>query len=194
MNLSLTRTQVFIAVAGTALLLIGIGSLWSYGFGVEILPCLWRWTDVVYGLILGAVITAISQFLYHHWGLYRRSADDYLHLVLSPLLPWDLLWLGILPSISEEFLFRGVILPHLGMNSLGIGITSVIFGTLHMSSWRHLPYTLWAMIVGVGLGVATVITHNLLPVIIAHALTNSLSGYFWQRYQAQANLDQNSPP
>lgn len=186
MNLSLTRSQVFVAVAGTALLLIGIATLWSYGFGVEILPCLWRWPDVGYGLAMGGLITVISQVLYLRWGFYRRSADDYLHLVLSPLLPLDLIWLGVLPSISEEFLFRGVILPHLGMNGVGIVITSLVFGTLHMSSWRHLPYTLWATTVGLGLGFLTIATHNLLPVIIAHALTNSLSGYFWQRHQAKA--------
>jgi membrane protease YdiL (CAAX protease family) len=33
--------------------------------------------------------------------------------VLSPLAPYDLLWLAALPAISEELLFRGALIPAL---------------------------------------------------------------------------------
>ncbi len=181
----LTRSQVFIAVAGTAFLLIGIGTGWSYGLKVAILPCYWSTYDVLAGIVMGLVVAWLSRLLYFKWSAYKLAADEYLRIVLTPLYSIDLIWLGIFPGISEEFLFRGVALPSLGMNVTGLLITSIVFGLLHMSSWRHLPYTLWAGIVGMCFGGLTLFTHNLLPVIIAHSLTNALSGWFWQRAQVE---------
>lgn len=182
---SLTRTQVFIAVAGTAFLLIGIATGWSYGLKVAVLPCYWHTYHVVGGIVVGLVVAWFSRLLYFKWSAYQRAADEYLRIVLTPLNDADLIWLGIFPGISEEFLFRGVALPSLGMDIKALVITSLIFGALHMSSWRQLPYTLWAAIVGACFGGLTLITHNLLPVIIAHSLTNALSGWFWQRAQKE---------
>jgi len=181
----LTRNQVFIAVAGTAFLLIGIATGWSYGLKVNILPCYWSTYHVLSGIATGSIVAWLSRLLYCKWSAYKLAADEYLHIVLTPLYSIDLIWLGIFPGISEEFLFRGVALPSIGMNGTGLLITSIIFGALHMSSWRQLPYTLWAGIVGLCFGGLTLITHNLLPVIIAHSLTNALSGWFWQRAQVE---------
>ncbi len=182
----LTRTQVFIAVAGTACLLIGIGTGWSYGLKVAVLPCYWHTYHVLGGIALGLTVAWLSRTLYRQWYAYRLAADEYLRIVLTPLYSIDLIWLGIFPGVSEEFLFRGVALPSLGMNFTALVITSVVFGALHMSSWRHLPYTIWAGIVGMCFGGLTLLTHNLLPVIIAHSLTNALSGWFWQKAQGEA--------
>ncbi|MFN3927239.1 MAG: lysostaphin resistance A-like protein [Pseudanabaenaceae cyanobacterium] len=185
MTALLSRSQVFIVVAGTALLLMGIGTGWSYGFNSDVLPCFWQTHHVLLGIALGLVIAGISRWFYACWSAYRQAADEYLRLVLTPLQPIDLIWLGVLPGVSEEFLFRGVILPSVGMNVLGLVITSLVFGALHMSNWKHFPYTIWATIVGLLFGSLTLFTHNLLPVIIAHALTNSLSGWFWQKAQTE---------
>jgi len=181
----LTRNQVFIAVAGTAFLLVGIGMGWSYGLKVTILPCYWHTYSVLAGIAMGLAVAWLSRLLYRTWTAYKLAADEYLRIVLTPLYSLDLIWLGIFPGISEEFLFRGVALPSLGMNLLALIITSIVFGALHMSSWRQLPYTLWAGIVGMCFGGLTLATHNLLPVIIAHSLTNALSGWFWQRAQLE---------
>ena len=60
-----------------------------------------------------------SSIIYRLWPAYRQSADVYLALVLKPLILMDLIWLGLLPGLSEELLFRGVMLPALGLKLYG---------------------------------------------------------------------------
>lgn len=128
----------------------------------------------------------MSALVYQVWPTYRRSADFYLELVIKPLAWPDLLWLGLLPGISEELLFRGVMLPALGLSTAGLIVSSLCFGISHLSNFRQWPYAVWATTIGLMLGYSTLATHNLLVPITAHVLTNLISGIFWKlRFQQQ---------
>lgn len=176
----LSRTQILVAMGVTAVVLLLAAKLWVQLGAVRLLPLRWRETAFLQGIGLGLAISAASSIVYRLWPTYRQSADYYLQLVLKPLVWTDLIWLGLLPGLSEELLFRGVMLPAFGLNSEGLLISSLCFGVLHLSSPRQWAYVIWATIVGAALGYSAIVTGNLLVPIVAHILTNLLSGCLWK--------------
>ncbi len=176
----LTRTQVLIAMGITAIVLMLVSKVWLQVGATPLLPLRWTTTDGAIGVMLGLGITAASSLVYGIWEAYRKSADYYLEMILKPLVFADLIWLGLLPGLSEELLFRGVMLPAFGYDATAIVFSSLCFGVLHLSSWRQWPYVIWATLVGAGLGVSALMTNNLLVPAIAHVVTNFVSGLLWK--------------
>jgi membrane protease YdiL (CAAX protease family) len=177
---TLTRTQILGAMAVTALLLLVIAKVWQKIGSVNMLPLEFSFKAIVTGLIVAVAITVCSAIIYRIWPSYRRSADYYLKLVIKPLIWPDIIWLGLLPGLSEELLFRGVMLPAIGLNWLGVIVSSLAFGVLHFSGENQWPYVVWATVVGAVLGYLALMTGNLAIPIIAHVLTNLISGLLWK--------------
>jgi hypothetical protein len=183
----LTRSQVLIAMGVTAVVLLLVSKLWLHFGNVVLLSLRWNRLDCLLGIGGGLLITGLSSVIYRFWAAYRHSADFYLDIVLKPLVLPDLVWLGLLPGLSEELLFRGVMLPAIGLDWNGLAISSLCFGILHFSSPKQWAYVVWATIVGFMLGYVTIETRNLLVPVIAHILTNLVSSYIWKlKHQAQA--------
>lgn len=176
----LTRTQLLVAMGLTAILLGLLTKLWLQFGDVALLPVRWDATVLPLSVAIALVITAISSLMYQFWSDYRSSADFYLEFVLKPLVLPDLIWVGILPGLSEELLFRGVMLPAFGLNLTGIVVSSICFGILHLSSCKQWQYAVWATVVGGIFGYIAVATGNLLIPIIAHTLTNFISSGVWK--------------
>lgn len=176
----LTRSQILIIMAITAIIIVMIAKLWQKIGSVEILA--WEFTSqaLIWSLALAGVISIASSVIYHLWPAYRHSADAYLELVIKPLTWSDLIWLGLLPGLSEELLFRGIMLPALGLNLAGVIISSCLFGILHMNDTQQWSYAVWAAVVGFLLGYVALITSNLIVPVIAHILTNFCSGLVWK--------------
>jgi uncharacterized protein len=164
----------------TALVLMLIAKVWLHFDSAGLLPFTLSGRDGLMGLGVGILITLASAVVYQVWPSYRTSANGYLAMVLQPLHWPDLLWLGLLPGLSEELLFRGVMLPAIGLNSLGIVVSGASFGILHMSSLQQWPYVVWATTVGIILAVSAVATGNLLVPIVAHIATNLISSLVWK--------------
>ncbi|MCL2932636.1 MAG: CPBP family intramembrane metalloprotease [Trichodesmium sp. MAG_R03] len=175
----LTRIQVLVAMGATALVLLAISKICLL-LGVNLLPVSLNLRALFWGIAIALSITTTSAITYRIWPAYRRSADKYLILVLTPLLWPDLVWLGLLPGLSEELLFRGVVLSALGLDTVALIASSVFFGVLHMSGRQQWPYMIWATIVGLILGYSALVTDNLLIPIIAHILTNLISSTIWK--------------
>ncbi|NEP83497.1 MAG: CPBP family intramembrane metalloprotease [Okeania sp. SIO3B3] len=175
----LTRTQVLVAMGVTALVLLAISKTCLL-LGVNLLPVSWNPKALLWGVAIALGITIASSLIYRIWPTYRRSADQYLKLVVTPLLWPDLIWLGLLPGLSEELLFRGVILSALGLDTVALIASSIFFGVLHLSGKQQWPYMVWATIVGIVLGYSALATGNLLIPIIAHILTNLISSGMWK--------------
>jgi len=183
----LNRTQILIVMGVTAILLLGISKLWQKLGSVELLPLVFDTNALIWGLGLAAGITVASSIIYRLWPAYRESANIYLNMVIRPLLWPDLIWLGLLPGLSEELLFRGVMLPALGLNLTAVIISSLLFGILHLSGAGQWPYVVWATIVGFSLGYVALITGNLLIPIAAHIITNLVSSCLWKFSHADSN-------
>ena len=177
---SLSRRQILVAMAVTAVVLLIIAKLWIRFYQISMLPVSLAIDNLLLGVALGIGISISSGLVYRLWAKYRESADVYLELVLKPLTFLDLIWLGLLPGMSEELLFRGVMLPAFGLNIIGLSISSVCFGVLHLSGKNQWPYVVWATIVGFALGFSALATGNLLVPIVAHIITNLISGSLWK--------------
>ena len=183
----LTRTQVLMAMGVTAIILWIIAKLWLQFGNFNLMS--WRWDkqEFLIGVILGLTITALSSLAYQFSNLYRKSANYYLEIVLKPLAFPDLIWLGLLPGLSEELLFRGVMLPALGLDHLAVIVSSICFGVLHLSGSGQWAYVVWATIIGVVLGYSAFLSGNLLIPIVAHVVTNLVSSYLWKLQQSRGN-------
>ena len=176
----LSRTQVLIMIGVTAVVLLTIARLWLLFDPVAFLPVTWSVQGLLLGVGLAIGITLASGGVYRFWDAYRQSADFYLDFVLKPLALPDLIWLGLLPGLSEEYLFRGVLLPAIGFNPVGVILSGLCFGVLHLAGRQHWPYAVWATAVGLILGFSALLTGNLLVPITAHVLTNFVSGLIWK--------------
>ncbi|BAY61960.1 MULTISPECIES: CPBP family intramembrane glutamic endopeptidase [Calothrix] len=180
----LTRIQVLGAMGATAIILWIVAKLWLRFGEVSIFPWRWHEKDLLLGVGLGLIITTLSGLTYRLIPAYRKSADYYLDLVLKPLVLPDIIWLGLLPGLSEELLFRGVMIPALGADHVAVIVSSLCFGVLHLSGSQQWPYVLWATIVGLMLGYSAILSGNLLVPIIAHIITNLISSYMWKLRKA----------
>lgn len=174
--MTFTREQILGLLVATAVILLVVAQVW--GFLAEIpvgSPFHLNARDFGLGLLLGLGIMGLSTGMYYAWPQYRESADTYLALVLKPLEIQDALWVGLLPGLSEELLFRGMALP-----TLGLVLSSLLFGVSHLLDWRQWPYAVWATGIGLLLGIATLWSQNLLVAVVAHVTTNLLSTIFWK--------------
>jgi membrane protease YdiL (CAAX protease family) len=176
----LTRTQVLVAMGVTAIILWIVAKLWLHWSNIILFKWRWHEQDLLLGIGLGLIITILSSLAYRFLPNYRKSADYYLEMVLKPLAMPDLIWLGLLPGLSEELLFRGVMLPALGADHLAVIVSSLCFGVLHLSGPQQWPYVIWATLIGVILGYSALLSGNLLLPIVAHIVTNLLSSYLWK--------------
>lgn len=176
----LTRQQVLIAMGVTSVLLLAIARIWLHFSPEALLPIVWEPLSAIWGVGIGLGITLLSSLTYRIWEAYRRSADFYLELVIKPLVWSDLIWLGLLPGMSEELLFRGLLLPAIGLNAIGIIVSSLLFGILHLYGAQQWAYVVWATIIGGLLAVSAIATGNLLVPIVAHITTNLIAGLMWK--------------
>lgn len=182
----LTRIQVLGAMGATAIILLIVAKLSLYFGNFSLFSWDFNQRELLLGVGLGFVITALSGLTYRLWNAYRKSANYYLEVVLKPLALPDLIWLGLLPGLSEELLFRGVMLPALGSDLTAVIVSSLCFGILHFSGSQQWPYVIWATIVGMILAYSALLTGNLLVPIVAHIITNWISSYFWKMGQLAA--------
>ncbi|MGB3491717.1 MAG: CPBP family intramembrane glutamic endopeptidase [Elainellaceae cyanobacterium] len=182
----MTRFQILSAMLVTAVILAAIARIWMIFDADLLLPLNPSLASLGWGILTGLAITAMSSVIYRLWPRYRNSADMYLEMVLKPLVWPDLIWLGLLPGLSEELLFRGVLLPAIGLGVGGIVISSLCFGVLHYSGSENWPYIVWATIIGGVLGGSTLISGSLLVPVVAHITTNFVSSCLWKFRQQQA--------
>jgi len=176
----LTRPQVLTIMGITAILLLIVAKAWQFLGSVVLFPVTFSLEAVLIGFGIAGVIIIASSIIYKIWPGYRRSAQYYLELVLKPLALPDTLWLGLLPGLSEELLFRGVMIPAFGSGIFAVVVSSLLFGVLHLSGAQQWPYGVWATAVGLLLGSIMIVTGNLLIPIIAHICTNFISSLVWK--------------
>jgi membrane protease YdiL (CAAX protease family) len=176
----LSRTQILVVMGVTAIILLIIAKIWQKFGDVSLLKLDFNPNAYLMGVGLAGGIVLASSIIYRLWPAYRKSADGYLEMVIRPLIWPDLIWLGLLPGLSEELLFRGVMIPALGFDLVAVIVSSLVFGVLHLSGLQQWPYVVWATVVGFALGYTALITGNLLIPIVAHILTNLISSSLWK--------------
>jgi uncharacterized protein len=184
----MSRGQILIVMAVTALILMMVTRIWMYFGAIPLFPTAISLSAIGWGVAYAIDISLASALVYQLWPQYRVSADYYIQMVVKPLVPLDLIWLGLLPGLSEELLFRGVMLSAWGTSWESIMIASLCFGALHLSGWKQWPYLIWATVIGAVLGFSAVWSGNLFVPIVAHALTNVISAAVWKYRHTQRLL------
>ena len=81
-----------------------------------------------------------------------------------------MLLIGVLAGVCEETLFRGALVPR-----LGVVVTAVLFAALH-TQYAITFATLEVFVLGIGLGLLRVRSGSTLPCMVTHAGYNIAVG------------------
>ena len=106
----------------------------------------------------------------------RAVYDEVLVPLFSRLRPLSIVALGIAAGVGEEWLFRGVLLP-----MMGLAASSILFGFAHVGGRRMVPFGVWASGMGLALGLVASVTGGLIAPIVAHAVYDMLALEFIRR-------------
>lgn len=134
------------------------------------------------GLITGLVVViSLSRYtLLKTWPDFAESSDAANRQVLTSLQRLDYIIVAFLPGITEELLFRGGLLPLLGLNWKGALVVATIFGILHFGSGRKISFAIWATFVGLAYGYATIFSSSMVVPMASHALNNLVGAILWR--------------
>ncbi|MCP4447338.1 MAG: CPBP family intramembrane metalloprotease [Myxococcales bacterium] len=125
------------------------------------------------GLGLGLVVVFLSRLSVENF-LWAKHLHSEFRSILGELSGREILILALASSVGEELLFRGALMPW-----LGIWAQAALFGALHFGPGkRFLPWTITALAVGVGFGFLAHWTGNLGAPIVAHFTINFLNLHF----------------
>jgi membrane protease YdiL (CAAX protease family) len=122
------------------------------------------------GIAIGLAVVLLSRLAtrYFKWaqGLHSEFRS-----ILGELSAHDIFILAFASAVGEELLFRGALMPW-----LGVWAQAGLFGALHFGPGkRFLPWTISALVVGVGFGFLTQWTGDLGAAIAAHFTINLLN-------------------
>lgn len=121
----------------------------------------------VLGIALGLAVVGLTRLASRHLQ-WARELQTSFHDLLGPLTGRDIVILALASSIGEELLFRGALLPW-----LGLWPQALIFALLHVGPGkRFVPWTISALVLGAGLGVMASETGNVGGPIAAHFTIN----------------------
>jgi membrane protease YdiL (CAAX protease family) len=112
-------------------------------------------------------LVALSLYCSRNFAWAQQLEAEFAKL-LVPMKLWEIAAIGVLSGIAEEIVFRGAL-----QTAVGLIPASLAFGLAHFVP-RH-PFwnwSLYAAFAGFLLGCLFELTHHLLPVMVAHALTN----------------------
>ncbi len=168
--LGLTRLLGFYG----ALLSVALLALWKTGHLSSVLPIGMPWSvtvrDIGLGLAAGVALMLISRGL-ARWWRFAKALETELRTLVGGMTTSRALLVALVSSLGEEALFRGVLLP-----AMGLMLSSAIFGLLHVGSQgRFWVWSLLAFGAGALFGGLTLMTGTLLAAIVAHATVNFLN-------------------
>jgi hypothetical protein len=124
----------------------------------------------VLGAILGIVVVVATRIATRHFQWARDLHTSFRDL-LGPLTGREIVILALASSIGEELLFRGALLPW-----LGVWLQALVFALLHVGPGRRfLPWTASAFALGLAFGGLAAWTGNLGGPIAAHFAINFLN-------------------
>jgi len=126
--------------------------------------------DAGIGIAVGLAVVAVSHGITRltGWGdaLARRLAE-----AIGPVSLPNALLLASASGIGEELFFRGALQPRVGLVA-----ASLLFGAVHFVPRRELlPWTAFAIVVGLLFGILFEWTGNIVAPIVAHAVVNGIN-------------------
>jgi membrane protease YdiL (CAAX protease family) len=138
--------------------------------------------DIMTGFV-GAIVLAAVNFL-----LLTRAPANWLvdgvrtvyHEVLVPLFSRfntpGIVVIGVMAGVGEEWLFRGVLLP-----TVGLVLSSIVFGLAHIGGRSMIAFGVWASGMGLVLGALALLTGGLTAPVVAHGVYDMLALAYLRR-------------
>ena len=129
------------------------------------------WMRVLLGLGLAGITLAIDHGAEKIFPAYRSINNEFAKM-FGNISRNEALIMALLSGVAEEMLFRGVLLPWLGLIA-----SSLIFGALH---WAGKENKMWiwpitATALGFAFGGLTLWTGDLLAAMLAHFTINAVN-------------------
>jgi len=122
------------------------------------------------GVALGLAVVGATRIATRHFQWARDLHASFRDL-LGPLTSREIVILALASSVGEELLFRGALLPW-----LGLWPQAIVFAVLHIGPGkRFLPWTASALALGLAFGLIALWTGNLGGPIAAHFAINFLN-------------------
>jgi membrane protease YdiL (CAAX protease family) len=169
----LNRATVIVALYG-ALGAIAVGwAAWRgdrniYVYG-RIEPA-WLAASPFVGLAFGLAMVFLSRLAVRSTEWARVLHREF-HAVVHELSSKEIFLLAASSSVGEELLFRGAMLP-----AIGLLPSSVLFALMHVrAQWRFLPWTIMSFIMGLAMGLMYMKIGDLGAPIVAHFTINLLN-------------------
>ncbi|MDX2088242.1 MAG: CPBP family intramembrane glutamic endopeptidase [Kofleriaceae bacterium] len=130
----------------------------------------WLAAGPALGVLIGLVVVGLTRLATRRFQWAKDLHASFRDL-LGPLTGKEIVILALASSIGEELLFRGALMPW-----LGLWVQGLIFALLHVGPKRRfLPWTVSALVLGVGFGAVAQYTGNLGAPIAAHFVINFLN-------------------
>jgi uncharacterized protein len=134
------------------------------------------------GVVVGLGVVFASRLCVHRFDWARRLHRDFRGL-LGDLHARDIFILAAASSVGEELLFRGALLPWIGLFP-----STIVFALLHVGpGTRFLPWTASAFLVGLLFGGLYVLLGDLGAPIAAHFTINYLNLNYIVRVELPAD-------
>jgi membrane protease YdiL (CAAX protease family) len=138
----------------------------------------------ILGIGAGLFLVAMSRLASKHTRWAQELNQEFYGL-LGPLKAQDTFILAMASSVGEEFLFRGALLP-----VIGVWPQAILFAGLHVGPRKtFLPWTACALLVGVLFGYLARYSGDLGAPIAAHFLVNFLNLSFICRLRVASPYD-----
>ncbi|MFH0900488.1 MAG: CPBP family intramembrane glutamic endopeptidase [Pseudomonadota bacterium] len=136
----------------------------------------------VVGIAVGMVAVFLTRLCVHRF-FWARSLHREFRGLLGVLGGRDIILLAAASSIGEELLFRGALLPWIGLVP-----SAIVFSLLHVGPGaRYLPWTAQAFVVGMLFGLLFQSLGDLGAPITAHFVINFLNLRYIVRVELPAS-------
>ncbi len=128
---------------------------------------------VLIGLVAGSTLALLGNAFYHFakkTGKFYEAVELFeqnLSPVIKILAPIDIILMSSISGFCEEVFFRGLL-----FKKVGIIISSIAFGLLHLPKPKFWIYAAWASGSGAILALLFFWTNSILTPIIAHVINN----------------------
>jgi membrane protease YdiL (CAAX protease family) len=176
----MTHVTIFYGIMGGLAALVG----WALfdELPIQVMAETWGlWAKALLGALLGLAVVGLSRLFNSHYQWAQRLEEKF-RTLLGDVSLGAAAWMALTSALAEELLFRGLFLRLFLPNPesaggqtivLAVVVTALIFGVLHIGPDRsYAPWTAFALTLGLVFGAITVLTGDIVAVVIAHMTIN----------------------